>query len=140
MAQIVWRGESYEVIDPLDWVRPEAAFVKKVTGLTVAEVATNSVRSDPDAICAFIYVAKKRAGEKVRWADFDDFTLNEVDFVFDDDEREDDGDEDEPPGDEEGGEDPTPPSPTGTTRTGGSSTTSTRSRSTSTSTRGKQTS
>lgn len=131
MAQIVYRGGTYPVIDPVEWQLGEAAFIKRQTGQAVGEIARNAALSDAEAIVALIYVAKKRAGEKVRWEDFEDFTVGEIDYIFED-ERADDEDETET---DEGGADPT--SPSGTTPAAGNSNTSTRSRSTTTSTRGK---
>lgn len=139
MPQIAYQGQKYDVLDPWEeWTRPEASFIKKKTGLRIAEVMDDAVLSDPDAICALLYVAKKRAGEKVTWADFDDFRIGQCEFIGDEDgsEGESDDAEEQPP--EQGRADPTASS--GTTRTRGSSTTSTRSRSSSGSTRGKSTS
>lgn len=136
MAKIVYRGSTYPVIDPTEWLLAEAAFIKRQIGQTVAEAQDNAQRGDAEAIVAYLYVAKKRAGEKVHWEDFEDFTVGECDFVRDDEERSDYSDTDKAKADaDEGGTDPT--SPTGTTPDPGSSTTSTRSRSTSGSTRGK---
>lgn len=132
MAQIVYQGTKYPVLDPLEWTLAEASFIRKRTGQRVAEIGPNATLSDPEAIAALIYVAKKRAGEKVRWEDFEEFTVGECEFIRDGDEVSDDDDPD-------GGEDaaPDPTSPSGTTHARGNSTTSTRSRSSSTSTRGK---
>lgn len=133
MGKIVYRGGTYTVIDPMEWLLAEAAFIKRQTGQTVGDIAVNASRSDAEAIAACLYVAKKRAGEKVRWEDFDDFTVGECDFIPDGESRADYSDADKVT--DEGGADPTPP--TGTTPDPDSSTTSPRSRSTSGTTRGK---
>lgn len=136
MAQIVYRGGTYPVLDPLEWHLAEASFIKRMTGQTVGEIGPNAARSDAEAIAALIYIAKKRAGEDVRWEDFDDFTVGECDFIrAGESERSDYASDDKSKTRDEGGADPT--SPTGPTRDPGNSTTSTRSRSTSGSTRGK---
>lgn len=140
MAQIIFRGGTYPVIDPVEWRLDEAALVKRQTGQTAGEVFENAARGDVEAIAACIYVAKKRADEKVRWEDLADLTLGECEFITDDEEQR----SEYAPADKvdassgEGGADPT--SPTGTTRDQGGSTTSRRSRSSSGSTRGKSTS
>lgn len=139
MPKIAYRGETYPVIDPLEWLLAEASLVKRQTGQTVGEIMGNAMRSDAEAVAALIYVAKKRAGEKVRWEDLNDFTLGECEFITDDDEaRGEYSPADKVDATGEGGADPT--SPTGTTQDRGGSTTSRRSRSTSGSTRAKSTS
>lgn len=139
MAQIVYQGQKYELLDPyMHWTRPESSFIRKKTGLLLGEIMHNAQLLDPDSICALLYVAKKRAGEKVNWGDFDGFTLGDCEFIKDDEAESDESDQSGDSDADEGGADPT--SPGGKTQTRGSTTTSRRSRSSSTSAPAKSTS
>lgn len=105
----------------------EAKFVKKHTGMTVPEFSQGFEALDPDALQAGIYLAKKRAGEIVRYEDLEDIDIADIDILPDDDEADDDGDDGEvPTGDVEAEESGTSTSsPNGTNGSAPSPTTTT---------------
>ncbi|WDO09960.1 hypothetical protein ME763_32235 [Streptomyces murinus] len=105
----------------------EARELKTHTGLTPPKWMMALDEQDPDAIVGLIYLAKKRAGENLRWSDLDtldyaDFTMEAVDPEAEDDPA--DGQSGDQP-EAQAGVDPTPVSgETGTIPTSGTSPTS----------------
>jgi hypothetical protein len=45
----------------------EASAVKKNTGLTIVDFLNGIIGGDPDALIGMVFIAKKRAGEPVKW-------------------------------------------------------------------------
>lgn len=90
-TRIVYREQEYELPDPTDFVPAEASKVREFTGLFPRQLLDAAQNLDPGAVAAWIFVAKKRAGEKPQWADLQkNFKLGDCEFpdVNDDDEGE----------------------------------------------------
>lgn len=86
--RITWRGGEYPMVDPTDMTRPELSEIRKLTGLMLRDVLTGLNKMDGDTLAAYLYVLRKRAGETVKWSDFDTFSVTEVDFLRDADDPE----------------------------------------------------
>lgn len=68
--KFVLDGTDYEV--DLDHISVlEMRQLKEKAGLAVASLAVGIVQGDVDALCAMVWLAKARAGEKLRWSDLD---------------------------------------------------------------------
>lgn len=59
----------------------EARVIKKHAGFGLAEFGDGLRRGDPDAIVAMLFLVKRRVGEAVRWVDFDDFNLADIEAL-----------------------------------------------------------
>lgn len=99
-------GRTYE-FDESRLTVAEARVIKKHAGLGLAEFGDGIRRGDPDAIVSMLFIAKRRAGEAVRWQDFDEFNLADIDMG---DEAAAEGDEEDTSDAEQAEPDPTPPS------------------------------
>lgn len=67
-------GTSYDV--DLDHITTkELRLLKEHAGLTVAALAAGYLQGDVDAIQGVVFLAKRRAGEAVRWRDLDDLDV-----------------------------------------------------------------
>ena len=89
--KLIVQGKDYE-FDENRLTVAEARIIKKYAGLGIAELSDGLEKGDPDAICAFIFLAKKRAGEACRWHDLDDLDLaNDIDFEGGEEQEDEDG-------------------------------------------------
>lgn len=52
--------------------------LKQNGGLTVTSLALGVVQGDVDALCAAVFLAKSRAGEKLRWSDLDSLDVTSL--------------------------------------------------------------
>lgn len=95
MLRFVLDGTKYEYDDTTLTVK-EARVIKKNTGFGLVTWAQGLQIGDPDALVAMVWLAKTRAGEAVRWQDFDDFDLASLDLLSGDDETK-EGDDVDPP-------------------------------------------
>lgn len=108
MFKITVEGSVYE-FDGDRMLLAEAREIKVFTKMTVPVWSRGIDEMDPDAIQSLIYLAKKRAGETLRYSDLD--TLDLADITLEPMEEEAEG---EP---EASAVDPTPPGDSGTTPT-----------------------
>ncbi|MEU0039105.1 hypothetical protein [Streptomyces sp. NPDC006333] len=120
MIKLTVEGVVYE-FDGDHLLLAEARELKTYTGMSVAKWSRGIDEGDVDAIQALIYLAKKRAGESLRYSD-----LEQIDYADIDLEPLDDEDEavEAEPGASQQAADPTPPGDTGTTQTPGTTDTS----------------
>lgn len=56
----------------------EAMYVKKNTGLTLLEFLNGIQLGEPGALTGMVYIAKRRVGEYVKWAELDELDLMEL--------------------------------------------------------------
>jgi hypothetical protein len=99
MLRFMLDGEKYEYDDTSLTVK-EARVIKKNTGFGLVTWAQALQQGDPDALVAMVWLAKTRAGEAVRWQDFDNMDLAALDLignVDEDDDSEQEGDDVDPP-------------------------------------------
>jgi hypothetical protein len=94
----------------------EARELKTYTGMTLPKWSAGVDEMDPDAIQALIYLAKKRAGETLRFSDLDSLDFADIELEPMDDEEEATEGEPGTPQQQVG---PTPPGDSGTTQTPG---------------------
>lgn len=94
----------------------EAREIKTYTGMTLPKWSRGIDEMDPDAIQSLIYLAKKRAGETLRYSDLDSLDFADIDLEPMEDESETTEGETATP---QQPVDPTPPGSTGTTPTPG---------------------
>ncbi|MGW4876539.1 hypothetical protein ACWEPI_08285 [Streptomyces sp. NPDC004262] len=118
MFKLTVEGTVYE-FDGDHLLLAEAREIKTFAKMTVPAWSRGIDEMDPDAIQSLIYLAKKRAGESLRYSDLDTLDFADIDL-----EPMDDEDEDGEP--EAAGQavDPTPPGDSGTTPTPASTDTS----------------
>ncbi|MGH8575347.1 MAG: hypothetical protein ACREXJ_00175 [Gammaproteobacteria bacterium] len=76
MLRFTHDGQEYE-FDPDKLPLAEAIMVKKHTGMGMAPYMQGLRDVDPEAIQAMVFLAKRRAGEKVKFEDID-FDLIEL--------------------------------------------------------------
>lgn len=120
-------GETYEFPVFDEWTTKELRVIKERTGMGQRKLMEGFSELDVDVLVSLAYVAKTRAGEKVKWEDFDDIRpAMDIDLVFDPKDE---------PAEEDGQSDPPTSGSTesGTSRAQGSKGTSRSSRTTSTS-------
>lgn len=89
MLRFSLNGEKYEYDDTSLTVK-EARVIKKNAGFGLVTWAQALQEGDPDALVAMVWLAKTRAGEAVRWQDFDNLDLAQLDIlgnVDEDDEQ-----------------------------------------------------
>lgn len=95
--KIVVKGEPYEMVQPEDLTTVELRELKERTGMGLRSFMRAMEDMDGDAVVALAYFAEKRAGEKVKWSDFDTLKpFTDVDFP------------DAPAGEDEDGDEPDP--------------------------------
>ncbi|MEU8717479.1 hypothetical protein [Streptomyces sp. NPDC048663] len=118
MFKLTVEGTVYE-FDPSRMLLAEAREIKTYTKMTIPAWSMGIDEMDPDSMQSLIYLAKKRAGESLRYSDLDTLDFADIELEPMDDEAEDG----EP---EAAGQaaDPTPPGETGTTPTPATSDTS----------------
>jgi hypothetical protein len=83
-------GRTYDY-DETSMPVKEARLIKKHTGFGIVTMANGLREGDPDALVAMIFLAKRRAGEVVRWQDLDDLDLSKLVIVPGDDDEENEG-------------------------------------------------
>lgn len=98
-------GTEYEYDDTTMTVA-EARIIKKHTAMGLRSWALGLQDMDPDALVGLVFLAKRRAGEAVRWQDLDNLDIAAISLVA----AEDDTDADPP------APATTPSSTSGTTR------------------------
>ena len=120
MFKVTVQGVEYE-FDGDRLLLAEAREIKTFTGMSVAKWSRGIDEYDVDAIQVLIYLAKKRAGETLRFSDLDGVDFAEISLESMDDEEEAAEGEAELPQQQV---DPTTPGDTGTTQTPGTTDTS----------------
>lgn len=120
MLKLTVEGVEYQ-FDGDHLLLAEAREIKTYTGMSVPKWSAGIDEGDPDAIQSLIYLAKKRAGETLRYSDLDSLDYADIDLAPMDDEAE---GEQEEAGVAQALMDPTPPGDTGTTQTPASTSTS----------------
>lgn len=99
MLKFTIEDRVYEYDETSMFVK-EARLIKKHAGFGLIGMAQGLRDGDPDALVAMVFLAKRRAGEMIRWQDLDDLDLNKLSIIpADEDEDEDeaeDGDASDP--------------------------------------------
>lgn len=72
-------GVEYEFDETKLLVR-EARELKHYTGMGLKSFGAGLQEGDADALVGMFYLAKRRAGEAVKWADFDELNLAALDM------------------------------------------------------------
>lgn len=108
MIKLTVQGVLYE-FDNERLLLAEAREMKTLTGLTPPRWSVALDEGDADAVAALIFMAKKRAGETLRFSDLDtlDYADIEMEFIGEDEEQEGEGEQPEAAP----GADPTGPPP-----------------------------
>lgn len=70
-------GPVYE-FDGAEMTVEELRVLSKKGGIGLTAFGIGLRMGNPEAIVARLYLAKRRAGEAVRWEDFDDFQLSRI--------------------------------------------------------------
>lgn len=122
MLKLTVEGVVYE-FDGDHLLLAEARELKTFTGMSVPKWSAGIDEGDVDAIQALIYLAKKRAGETLRFSDLETLDYADIDLEMMDDEEK---DEEAGPQAEtaEKQVDPTPPGDSGTIQTPATTSTS----------------
>ncbi|MEU2340067.1 hypothetical protein ABZ608_42180 [Streptomyces sp. NPDC013172] len=118
MFKLTVAGDVYE-FDGDRMLLAEAREIKKFTGMTIPKWSMGIDEMDPDAIQSLIYLAKKRAGESLRYSDLDSLDFADIELEPMDDEE-----AGEEPEAEQQAVDPTPLGESGTTPMPGTTDTS----------------
>lgn len=113
MLKLTVEGVVYE-FDGDHLLLAEAREIKNHTGMSVPKWSAGIDEGDVDAIQALIYLAKKRAGETLRWSDLE--TLDYADIDLEPMDEEEEVAEGEPEAAQQP-VDPTPPGDSGMTQT-----------------------
>jgi hypothetical protein len=100
-------GTTYEY-DDTSMTVSEARILKKHAGYGLRSWALALQDMDPDALVGLVFLAKRRAGEAVRWQDLDNLDIAKI-GILDSDEDAEKGDDASPP-------ETTPSSTSGRTR------------------------
>lgn len=77
-------GTAYEYDDTQMSVK-EARLIKQHTGMGLRSWALGLQDMDVDALVAVVFLAKRRAGEAIRWQDLDTINVNDITIVNDED-------------------------------------------------------
>lgn len=112
MFKLTVEGVEYE-FDGDRMLLAEAREIKTFAKMTVPVWSRGIDDMDPDAIQVLIYLAKKRAGESLRYSDLETLDLADIQLEPMDDEEEEEGE----PEVVAQAADPTPPGDSGTTPT-----------------------
>jgi hypothetical protein len=83
-------GKEYEFDQDRLLVR-EARELKAQTGMGLRTFSEGLQNGDPDAIVGMLYMSKRRAGEAVKWNDFDELNLAEMEIIDEDADKADEG-------------------------------------------------
>lgn len=100
-------GDSSYEYDDTTMTVAEARIIKKHTEMGLRSWAMGLQDMDPDALVGLVFLAKRRAGEAVRWQDLDNLDIAAITLVAEEDVVDAD-----PPAETE----TTPSSTSGTTR------------------------
>jgi hypothetical protein len=73
-------GDDYEFQEDTLTVA-EARLIKKHTGMGLKSFVEGSKDGDPDSLAAVVFLAKRRAGEAVRWQDLDSLDLAKLEAI-----------------------------------------------------------
>lgn len=73
-------GTNYEYDDSTMTVA-EARIIKKHTNMGLRSWAIGLQDMDPDALVGLVFIAKRRAGEAIRWQDLDDLDIAAIELV-----------------------------------------------------------
>lgn len=119
MIRVTVEGVAYD-FDGDHVLLAEARELKTYTKLTLPRWNQGLDEMDPDAVQFLIFLAKKRAGESLRYSDLDTLDFADIDLELVEPEP----DEPENAGEAAAATDPTPPPDTGTTPTAATSPTS----------------
>lgn len=97
MIKFTLEGESYDYDDSTMTVA-EARIIKKHTGYGLRSWALNLQDMDADALVGLVFLAKRRAGEAIRWQDLDNLDIAKIGLVGDEAvEGAEEGDDVDPP-------------------------------------------
>lgn len=121
MIKLTVEGVVYE-FDGDHLLLAEARELKTFTGMSVPKWSRGIDEGDVDAIQALIYLAKKRAGETLRFSDLETIDFADIDLEPMDDEQDETGQAEQGAVHER--VDPTPPGDTGMTQTAATTSTS----------------
>jgi hypothetical protein len=75
-------GRSYEFDETRLLVR-EARELKHHTGMGLRQFGAGLQEGDPDSIVGMLYLCRRRAGEAVKWNDFDELNLTDLQVIPD---------------------------------------------------------
>lgn len=73
---------TYEYDDTQMSVK-EARLIKQHAGMGLRSWALGLQDMDVDALVAMVFLAKRRAGEAIRWQDLDNMNINDISIVED---------------------------------------------------------
>lgn len=85
-------GDSQYEYDDTSMTVAELRIIKKHAGMGLRSWALGLQDMDPDALVGLVFLAKRRAGEAVRWQDLDNLDIAKIALVA----EEDDADADPP--------------------------------------------
>ncbi|MEW2250391.1 hypothetical protein AB0907_23990 [Streptomyces sp. NPDC006975] len=77
MIRVTVQGTVYD-FDENHLLIAEAREMKTLTGLTPPKWGIGVEEGDPDAVAALVYMAKKRAGETLRFSDLDSLDFADI--------------------------------------------------------------
>lgn len=103
--QIVVDGTEYD-FDTATLRVGEMRALKKASGMKIKDFTEGLADADPDALTALVWLAKRRAGEHIKFDDLD-FELGDFDVIEPDDPQDAAGDGDtpaDPPDDDAAGQ------------------------------------
>lgn len=75
-------GNVYEYDDTTMTVK-EARLIKQHTSMGLRSWALGLQDMDVDALVAMVFIAKRRAGEAIRWQDLDNININDISITED---------------------------------------------------------
>lgn len=90
-------GTIYEFDETRLLVR-EARELMHHTGMGLRAFGAGLQEGNPDSIVGMLYLSKRRSGEAVKWSDFDELNLAQIDLNVDDEPKADAIDAPVPPG------------------------------------------
>lgn len=73
-------GTRYEYDDTMMTVK-EARVIKEHTKMGLRSWALGLQDMDVDALVGLVFIAKRRAGEAIRWQDLDTLNLNDINMI-----------------------------------------------------------
>lgn len=82
MIKFSLNGTSYDYDDTQMSVK-EARLIKQHAGMGLRSWALGLQDMDVDALVALVFIAKRRAGEAIRWQDLDNINVNDITIVED---------------------------------------------------------
>lgn len=79
-------GDSSYEYDDTSMTVAEARIIKKHAGMGLRSWALGLQDMDPDALVGLVFLAKRRAGEAVRWQDLDNLDIAAISLVAEEDD------------------------------------------------------